>query len=107
MYEQIMTTPPWNKTSNELGFAFGFQAMCSKIWSFFLQDFLVRVILYSETVQTRTFMVTHNHLYTPLSEISQCFKICIWFPCHVFKDTVLFSALQSLSKSIQTQNRGN
>ena len=47
-------------------------------------------------------MVTRNNVYTPLSEISQCIKICIWFPRRVFKDMVLFSALHSLSKSIQT-----
>ena len=29
---------------------------------------------------------------TPLGEIPQCFKICIWFPRHVYKDMVLFSA---------------
>ena len=34
-----------------------------------------------------------NHEHTPLGEIPQCFKICIWFPRHVFKDMVLFSAL--------------
>ena len=33
-----------------------------------------------------------NHEYTPLSEIPQCFKICIWFPRGVLKDMVLFSA---------------
>ena len=33
-----------------------------------------------------------NHEYTPLSEIPQCFKICIRFPRHVYKDMVLFSA---------------
>ena len=47
-------------------------------------------------------MVTRNNVYTPLSESSQCFKICIWFPRRVFEDMVLFSALHSLSKSIQT-----
>ena len=52
-------------------------------------------------------MVTHNHVYTLLSESSQRIRICIWFPRHVFKDMILFSALHSLSKSIQTQNRGN
>ena len=53
-------------------------------------------------METRTFMVTHNHVYTPLSESSQCIRICIWFPRHLFKDMILFSALHSLSKSIQT-----
>ena len=33
-----------------------------------------------------------NHEYTALGEIPQCFKICIWFPRHVYKDMVLFSA---------------
>ena len=33
-----------------------------------------------------------NHEHTPLGEIPQCFKICIWFPRHVYKDMVLFSA---------------
>ena len=47
-------------------------------------------------------MVMHINVYTPLSESSQCIKICIWFPRHVFKDMVLFSAMHSLSKSIQT-----
>ena len=47
-------------------------------------------------------MVTRNNVYTPLSESSQCIKSCIWFPRRVFKDVVLFSALHSLSKSIQT-----
>ena len=54
------------------------------------------------SMETRTFMVTRNNVYTPLSESSQCIKICIWFPRRVFKDMVLFSALHSLSKSIQT-----
>ena len=52
-------------------------------------------------------MVTHNRVYTPLSESSQCIKTCIWFPPHVFDDIVLFSAWHSLSRSIKTQNRGN
>ena len=47
-------------------------------------------------------MVTRKIVYIPLSESSQCIKICIWFPRRVFKDMVLFSALHSLSKSIQT-----
>ena len=49
-------------------------------------------------------MVTRKNVYTPLSESSQCIKICIWFPRHVFKDMVLFSALHSLSKSNYTEN---
>ena len=53
-------------------------------------------------------MVTRNpvsaYIHTPLSESSQCFKICIWFPRHMFKDLVLFSALDSLSKSNYTEN---
>ena len=49
-------------------------------------------------------MVTRNNVYTPLSDCSQCIKICIWFPRHVFKDMVLFSALHSLSKSNYTEN---
>ena len=49
-------------------------------------------------------MVTRNNVYTPLSECSQCIKICIWFPRHVFKDIVLFSAMRSLSKSFYTEN---
>ena len=52
-------------------------------------------------------MVTRNDVYTPSSESSQCIKICIWFPRHVFKDMVLFSALHSLSKSIILNNREN
>ena len=31
-------------------------------------------------------------LYSPLSGIQQCFIISIWFPQHVYKDMVLFSA---------------
>ena len=49
-------------------------------------------------------MVTRNNVYTPLSERSQCIKICIWFPRHVFKDMFLLSALLSLSKSNYTEN---
>ena len=49
-------------------------------------------------------MVTHNHVYTLLSETSQSIKICIWFPRHVFKYMVLFSALHSLSKSNYTES---
>ena len=49
-------------------------------------------------------MVTRNNVYTPLSESSQCIKIRIWFPRHVFKDIVLFSAMRSLSKSNYTEN---
>ena len=52
-------------------------------------------------------MVTHNHVCTPLSESSQCIKICIWFPRHVFKDMVLFSALHSLRSQIILKIRGN
>ena len=48
-------------------------------------------------------METRIRLYTPLSESSQCIRICIWFPRHVFKDLVLFSALHSLSKYIATE----
>ena len=49
-------------------------------------------------------MVTRNNVYTPLSESSQCCKICIWFPRHVFKDIFMFSAMRSLSKSNYTEN---
>ena len=49
-------------------------------------------------------MVTRNNVYTPLSESSQCIRICIWFPRHVFKDIVLFSAMRSLSKSNYNEN---
>ena len=53
-------------------------------------------------------MVTRNpesaYIHTPLSESSQCIRICIWFPSHMFKDLVLFSALDSLSKSNYTEN---
>ena len=49
-------------------------------------------------------MATRIHVYTPLSERTQCIKICVLFPRHVFKDVVLFSALLSLSKSICTEN---
>ena len=53
-------------------------------------------------------MVTRNpesaYIHTPLSESLQCIKICIWFPRHMFKDLVLFSALDSLSKSNYTEN---
>ena len=49
-------------------------------------------------------MVTRNNVYTPLSESSQCIKIYIWFPRHVFKDIVLFSAMRSFSKSSYTEN---
>ena len=49
-------------------------------------------------------MVTRNNVYTPLNESSQCIKICIWFPRHVFKDIVLFFAMRSLSKSNYTEN---
>ena len=53
-------------------------------------------------------MVTRDpesaYIHTPLSEKSQCFKICIWFPRHMFKDLVLFSAVDSLSKSNCTEN---
>ena len=52
-------------------------------------------------------MVTRNNVYTPLSESSQCIRICIWFPRHVFKDMVLLSALHSLSKSNYIEIRGN
>ena len=52
-------------------------------------------------------MVTHNRVCTPLSESSQCIKICIWFPRLVFNHMVLFSALQSSSRLIQTQNLVN
>ena len=44
------------------------------------------------------------YIHTPLSESSQCIKICIWFPRHVFKDMVLISALHSSSKSNFTEN---
>ena len=49
-------------------------------------------------------MVTRNNVYTPLSESSQCIRICMWFPRHVFKDMVLLSAMLSLSKSNYTEN---
>ena len=38
------------------------------------------------------FFSEKNHEYTLLSEIQQCFRIGIWFPRHVFKNKVLFSA---------------
>ena len=44
------------------------------------------------------------YIHTPLSESLQGIKICIWFPRHMFKDLVLFSALDSLSKSNYTEN---
>ena len=44
------------------------------------------------------------YTHTPSSESSQSIKICIWFPRHVFKELVLFSALDSLSKSNYTEN---
>ena len=45
-----------------------------------------------ETEKTSQEIVPENQEYTPLSEIPQCYKVCIWFPRRVFKDMVLFSA---------------
>ena len=52
-------------------------------------------------------MVTRYTVYTALSESTQCIRICVWFPRHVFKDMALFFALLSLIKSIYTEKRGN
>ena len=49
-------------------------------------------------------MVTRYPMYTPLSESTQCMKLCVWFPRHVFEDMVLISALLSLSMSVCTEN---
>ena len=48
-----------------------------------------------------------NHEYNPLSENPQCFKICIWFPRHVFKDMVLFSAFILRAIQISHEFIGN
>ena len=52
-------------------------------------------------------VITRYPVYTPLSESTQCIRIYVWFPRHVFKDIALFSALLSLRESICTEKRAN
>ena len=50
-----------------------------------------------ETEKASQESVPENQEYTPLSEIPQCFNICIWFPRRVFKDMVLVFRIRSQS----------
>ena len=47
------------------------------------------------------------HEYTPLSEFLQWFRISIWFPRHMFKDMVLFSAFVLRAFQFSHEFRGN